>query len=1581
MNIKREYEISIWEQKGKDEIKLGIIGSDTMSSPGRAQKPIFTRNTNGTKKLEFYLFYEYVDEIEGRILRNPYCALLSNGRKIKLKWKDKWYEFIITNIIEDSDNKKITYTAQDAYITELSRRGFNIELSTDVGENQGTIFQLTKQILKNSEWSLDEENSLVSPQTLEDVLVELEVTSQISVKQKTLLDSNGLLSMEAVNLKIPVGATIYTFYSIINNEDPFFQFYYLEDKNQYQFNENGFIINCPLYLCDNYKYIDEAPEKTKKIQVVNNKGKKLIRAQKSEYNKIVDAYVKYYKSDEKEVVGYTKTEYFTDDYVINLVTNDKDFITDVGWYSILDNSKIEVYSYPDAETALEMLKTNTEINTSSYLQFNISDINTRAFYNSGPNDNKENLGVLFKGKKFVVRLKYGYLKNNNLVSKLKNPPYDKTTKRLKTGFLVDFCAYDFDEDGIPFVTRTFGTTRLQGDGEDVFKKDGDYWTAIIECREDLSEKELEEMNLGIFLKYADSSALSLENTELLNYYFYLEDCQFFELKTKENPDDDDGSYYLPGEVIDSEAKIQYNYYLKDQEFDTSEEIIYLYRGYEQQNFEKIYYDNFPQIKTVEAKESNIFNLIQTLCENFDCWADFVVEHDSLGYTKKDEKGHPIKKVLYRPYIGKENWSGYRRGINLKNIKRTLDSSQITTKTIVKPNSNEFAPDGFCTIAYSSENPSGESFIYDFSHYISKGLISAEKLHERLYGSNGLYKKLRKVNEESQKLIDERMAASSSLLYNEKEKEVYAALVSELSSSIAEAKRDFRLYSGMSYRSFLQQPDAIKERTLELSGVNGTFVKILSQTSQLKKARASLEEVTENYKKDFQTYKKAIEKVNKNTEKKEKLILDFETKYSNYIQEGVWVSEQCIDHNAYFIEAKKVATTSAIPKVSYNIDVVDISSLEEFFNYNVDIGDKTYVIDPEFFGYLNEFETKTPKKQEVVITELVEDLENPENNKTTVQSYTTQFDDLFQRITATSQQLQLNEGAYNRAAGAFSNYGLDTTYTQNSLNNSNFLLQNNTIKWNVDGFVSTNNINKHEFLKIHNGNIYLTNDGGSTWSAAINGKGINANYIYAGQLDAGKINIVSELKVSEEQELQYCLTMDKDGLSMYSFQEAGKIARVRLGKIALDGDNEFEEDLYGLQLYNNQGVQTFKTDSNGDITMTGTIYAKDGYFRGAVVASKGHIGGWIIEQNQLYHQLGNETDAIIATEDLNQTYLVNGYISNDWRLIFGINNNVGNFGVTSTGNLYANGVDIKDGNISFGDLFKITSNGGVDQAITYGLDIKINDENADKEIVIQSEDRVIGIREKKKDANNNIILENNKPAWTWKTIIGDLTGVTLGEGNNAVYLKDLGIEGYGICTDNGFFSGHIIASNGMIGGFTITDSALYSNTENNNSVSAAAKENSNNPELNINNADGIFLNGETGYFHFGSKSSYIKFYTPLKGADGSAPATAEGTEDENLPKDVLEIKVDNFEASAATFNIREGFVINTDGVSIKTNKDNNSLLEESFLSEQGLILKANNTEKARYTLNETKSPLGEFETLVLNGYRFAKVNGRMGCYSG
>lgn len=1413
--IKQNYELSIWDVAAQKETKIAIIGANDMLSPARAQSPQLKRNINGTKTLTFSLYTKYIDEIDGERKINPFCNLIHNESRLKLKWKNKWYEFIVKNIVEDSENNKNTYIAEDAFILELSRKGFNIELNTDLENNQGTLIELEKKILKNSDWQVDEENSSVGPQLKEDTLVKLITTKEIIVTERCEINSNGILEITKQEFKIPAKATIYTFYSAIYKKDNFLQFYY---NNEYKFGDDGFIINCPIYCIDDYKFTGDLPANTKDYELTTYKGKQLIRTQQSIFDKLVNKYVKIYTNGSEEIRGYTTTEYVTDDFVRNLATNGKEFFSDLGWYPLSNKSELEFYSYPTAESILSNLSKNKILESKSYIKIKPLVKNDYVCYNSGFEDNKDLIESLYNGKKFIIRLKYGYKKTSS--SEVNKLDYDKTNKLLTHGFKISLCQYDLNEDGDPLVTKVLFETIFNGKTENSFKLVNDYWTAICSCKDNYSKKELLDSNIGIFFSFDIlNTSKTINSQNFKNYDFCIEEFEFFEYKEKEIDDNDQNerNYYLIGDTISGEARIKYNYFKPSADYEEAEDIKYEFQGYEEKNYKKKFVPNYQQIRTIEGKESNIFNLTQTLCETFETWADFVVEHDELGYTKKDSKGNFIKKIVFKPFIGKENWSGFHYKTNLKSIQRTTESKQITTKSIVKPNYNEFAPSGFCTIAYADENPSGESFIYDFRYYENQNLLDSKILTEELHGKNGLYIKLKSLNNQIQEEITKRIDATTQILYWEKEKEILTAKESELTTLIATNKKQFRTLTGATYEKFLNNTKTQKS-LMEMDEVPGLFLSIYNDVNELKNIKTQTTKAKEQYKIVKNNYNKAVKQIQNLTSQKEKLILDFETKYSPFIQEGTWISNEYIDHNLYYVDAKTVAATSALPQVIYTINVLDLSALEEFKNYDVEIGDKTYITDPEFFGYITTGMFYTPRRQEVIISETIEELEEPEKNKFTVQNFKTQFEDIFHRITAATQQLKLNEGAYQRASGAFDNYGLDSTVAQNAFNSTNFILVNNTNKWDSQGFISTSAKDKHQGLKIHDGAIFISKANGS-WDKIISGKGINADYIYAGQLDAGKINIVSELKTSEDQELQYAVTFDKDGLSMYNYEDTKKI-RLRLGKVLEDGETLSE--LYGLQLYNANGEQTFRTDSDGNISITGEI-----------TAGSGMIGGWGIEEGRLVHYNDEEIiDAFISAEQ-GEFYSVNDYSSDNWRLLLGINGTEANFGITGNGNLFANGVDIRDGNISVGDIFKVTTNGGKDQVMTYGLNIKLNPENQNEEIVIESDDRVIGIRERRQDGKG----------WTWKTILGDLTNATLG----GTPLKDLGLTGYGLCTENGLFSGTIYAGSGKIGNFEITDNSIINKVDGDSFFPNGEEE----------QASGIYL-GRDGRFFCGDKTEYIKF---------------------------------------------------------------------------------------------------------------------------
>jgi hypothetical protein len=57
-----------------------------------------------------------------------------------------------------------------------------------------------------------------------------------------------------------------------------------------------------------------------------------------------------------------------------------------------------------------------------------------------------------------------------------------------------------------------------------------------------------------------------------------------------------------------------------------------YEGYtNDEGFIKQYNtDEFEKIRSITASESNRFNMIQDLCEIFECWAKFKIEHKPNG---------------------------------------------------------------------------------------------------------------------------------------------------------------------------------------------------------------------------------------------------------------------------------------------------------------------------------------------------------------------------------------------------------------------------------------------------------------------------------------------------------------------------------------------------------------------------------------------------------------------------------------------------------------------------------------------------------------------------------------------------------------------------------------------------------------------------------------------------------------------------------------------------------------------------------------------------------------------------------------
>ncbi len=575
-----------------------------------------------------------------------------------------------------------------------------------------------------------------------------------------------------------------------------------------------------------------------------------------------------------------------------------------------------------------------------------------------------------------------------------------------------------------------------------------------------------------------------------------------------------------------------------------------------------------KVGTVSASNSNAFNIIQKCCETFNCWANFKVQLLSSSLTAPNS--FIMKKTisLYDQYytdISHDFFFDYKANIN--SIKRTVNSEDITTKTIVKANNNEYGKNGFCTIQRSKYNLSGENFIYNFKYYIKKKMLDETTLNRDMYGSNevpilpdyefdintnydaykqecdsrynnfcstlksqiwtinisttncfGYIPTLHRINTKAREISDKLGIALTN------KNEAYASyLVSTEAISEAEKLKDKASKKLKQYATI----DGPKDLQAIVDGVStwtsadvqkmlqsfSDEVKRFETIIETQKAiRTSTKEVYEKYDHEYKMYSLIA-----NLLEKESLFLQetFENKYHLYIQEGTWTSEDYYDDDKYYLDATSVAYTSGFPKVTYQIDVEPLINIygQTFFGgtdrfsqgHRLEPGHKTYIRDADYF----KDEEGNIFKEEVIISETSKYLDSPEKNTVTVQNFRTQFEDLFQRIAATTANLEFAQGMYARAASLINPDGsLQPSAVEKTFTNvkSISLTTDSSITTGENGIIATNLKSPSEQTQLCGAGLRCTTDGGKTWMTAITGNGINANAITSGQIATDKIFI-------------------------------------------------------------------------------------------------------------------------------------------------------------------------------------------------------------------------------------------------------------------------------------------------------------------------------------------------------------------------------------------------------------------------------------------------------------------------------------------
>lgn len=1384
---KKPYEISVWEDRlvtendisYYKETKIAVIGSDKMESPNRVFDPVLIENVNGEKTLTFSLAYKYFDEYKGELITNPFYGYLINERKIKLFYNDEWNEFVIKECEESSEENIFKYTAKELFSLELAKLGYNVTLDTELNNNQGTIIELAKKVLQNTDWQVDEDNSDLLTQYVQEPLYKVIV--ELPEGEETLevlnLDTNELI-------EINNNETLYVFYSFINNKEVNnVQFIREADRTNFFIDDDNVIKSTNYRFTQPIQYtVDEQTGQVTGITNVgtidsiylSNQGYRLVYKILTTYDPIMDRTVEVYqmpyKDGVQEVYHFLDYNYTTSDIVVSYITNGSNFelFEDgkiQGWYNTTPTysssgapvlQPISTTTYPElAATAnLQLLDTLSELNGYIELKFDytLTQNYENTYFNEGFEHSTSIIDHISSGEKFVLRTRYytsetkhGELIEGNPVNAdgglrvivaqyetveqecyLNEEAREKSqVSKIKSyKILPNEIILDFDEgfirspnlinngifesenrkqyivDNVVQVPSTAYIYKTAGDEteyiwdckqekyvdraekrEDLKFADYYYTTATAKCS--LTNEQLSDptLRIGVFLYTKDSN--------IVDKYIYLQDIQLTRYY-----EDGNNNPVIIGNAPLAVTQEANKFYLKpttqlsEKEINTfgSLEALADELGVDVNTITPIFNEESQKILTIQAKQSNYFNILQDLCEKFECWLDIKVSHEEDGSISLDKNFNPIKKIAFKEYAGKDNFAGFKNGINLTGITRNIDSNEIVTKLIVDPVQSEYTDTGSVEIQKAKSNFGGQSYILNFSYYLNRGLITEtqEDFNNALYTYNSQFDTLNKSIFNKQ---DELAQLSNSLTKIIAQRNTYTALIDEAQRNYNKAIEDFQKLTNWEYETFvaeyqnlegwaIKEPDKAKNylendtildvvgqiyvSTITINNYTGILTNLNKEYQDLKlkldgakeygvsvtfipgngidinpsttvvvddyvtglqfqlldinkspvvydvnpnerifnvsnaapyqyisfiglpehyrlkyfsKNKAHIldrdkaarnfkiyDDVTEEtYSRRFvlipeedyaQEHKGIQQEIDELIEQKEQLEKEFYKKYSRFLQEGTWSSQDYTDNELYYFDALQVSDTSAQPKVSYTINVLEVSQIDGLENYDFRVGDKTYIEDTDFFGYLyqtatvqdsveNEppvvITTRTPVREEVVVSEIEWHFDEPDNNVITIQNYKTRFEDLFQRISATVQTVQRNEITYPKTSSILDQSGLiNSNLLADSLNGIGgvgfALTTNGSVQATQDGLLIRDLLNPANMMRLASTGLQVSTDGGANWGTAISAEGISTDILTAGTINTQQIWLMDGDNPS--------FRWDKAGLNAYGLDENG-----------------------------------------------------------------------------------------------------------------------------------------------------------------------------------------------------------------------------------------------------------------------------------------------------------------------------------------------------------------------------------------------------------------------------------------------------------
>ena len=1208
------------------------LGSSTSDSTGQAFNIEFYSKIDGTHELTFELPQFYFDENTGENIDNPLVKHVGNKCQLELHIDGKTY-FMVVNSRTDSEEGmgpiSYKYECTDAFIEELSKSGYGITFSDDVeGNGLGTIHDFSQQVAQGTEWVYDREKTGTLLEYERGMTWDIvnaqykETRTPKPVHKVKYIPELKRYCNELKYFKKKDGDnTIARSFSYLGDVDG--DGYISKDDVENILNHvNGSIklSGEQLLRADvNHDGKITAVDARILLQIALKEGKDtnsswsiqitpelaekyglIMAGQEFKINSPSEGDATYHR-----IYSYEDSEQVTSNTVQNYLYNGDDFIDLVGW-----NTYTLSGDPTDTSNSIGYGPTLTSVLPDGSDKYDLKVDTSGTWYLI--NETTQGTNKSIKGGEPYVFKWTGAGKINGLYIYSADPRTNPDKLIYSANPLTEFESGDYYVIKTQnYISSPYIVLKIQGnliaDSFEFFPvkgKDGDgdenYLLLLSQLTDGTEINPREDKDI-LDIMQLPADTISSYTHKSIKYFIrdnYEVDTLGVETQIIKDSEKDTITYVEIADEDENKIRLIGCHILDSGDFKDIDSEIYLekvnnldfkgdpdriYKLNSDGKFHQYYtvddghgntggdwdyafYDtgNNDKRRTLNISKSNRFNIIQELAELFRVWPVFEMYRDSNGET--------VKKFWYRENCIKENFSGFHKGVNIESLSRTIDSNNIVTKMYVEDQDNEYVEDGFVTIRTSPLNPWGENYYYNFQYYVNQRLLDRASIEEDL---KELYKEVKGINYSIREINDKIINAKPDLVD-------LGARLKSLTLSIAACNERITSLNAdiVNYEGWGVEPPKEGEETNTLPDYQVSAKDVRRQLQQKAKFEDEMKTVKEKYdklEKEIQNWQQEVKDLQLG---KTTLIHEFENKYSQFIKEGVWADSSYIDNTQYYLDSLDVMNTSSMPQVEWNISVIDGSLIDGLKDFQFTVGDQTILVDNEFF-------MKEPNENyqfKVLITGTREFLDNPISNVIEVRNFFTSFEDIFQRVAAATQTLELKEQTYNKAEYFTQDGQIDQSILQNSMLNNALILANSTDNSYVldnTGLHLQSVLNPAKQLRAIADGIFITNSkdpitGESKWMTGITADGINASVLTAGQINTSVVRIYTDGMPA--------FSWNNLGITAYKFIENGT---------KVDSNSFFRLDSFGL--YSVDGVDSsiyFNYDGAGNAWYKGVSYTDE-----------------------------------------------------------------------------------------------------------------------------------------------------------------------------------------------------------------------------------------------------------------------------------------------------------------------------------------------------------------------------------------------------